>query len=409
VAGQSVTDLGTIEPGTISASSGHRALLGASAAQAAISFIVLGLPAIGPVLRERFSLSLAALGALLATMQLGSGLALIPAGRAVDRWGARFTTRAGTGLAATGLALAAIGHSTPTLFVGLFLAGVGAAIVPVSGAGAIFRNYPARKRAWALGVRQMAVPVGGMIAAVTIPALDGIGGTELVLGVGAVMVGLIGLGFSAVSDGIRVQHDDSVGIVRGVWHGPGLKRLFVVTIAYLFVLQTVLVYTVPAMHAAGFSTFEAGLTYFIVNVTAIVSRIAWGRIADRDEGTRRIRSLVESGLMSSIGALGFGLALHGGLGFVLPAVIFYSFAALGWNAVVYALAGEWTTPELAGRSFSIAATVVFVGSALVSPAVGALAESAGWDALWVVAAVVGLVGTAAARALPDRGVEPASP
>jgi MFS family permease len=251
----------------------------------------------------------------------------------------------------------------------------------------------------------MAVPVGGMIAAVSIPGLDALGGTSLVLGTGALLVGLVGFGFSTVSDEIRTQHDSSVGIVRGVWHGPGVKRLFVVTITYLFVLQTVLVYTVPAMHAAGFSAFEAGLTYFIVNVTAIVSRVAWGRLADRNEGTERKRSLVESGLMSTIGALLFGLALHGGLALVVLAVIFYAFAALGWNAVVYALAGEWTTPELAGRSFSIAATVVFVGSAVVSPAVGALAETAGWDALWVVAAAVGLIGTLTARSLPDRGAE----
>jgi MFS family permease len=255
----------------------------------------------------------------------------------------------------------------------------------------------------------MAVPVGGMVAAVSIPALNALGGTSLVFATGAVMVGLVGLAFSAVSDGIRIQHDDSVGIVRGVWHGRGLKRLFVVTIAYLFVLQTVLIYTVPAMHAAGFTTFQAGFTYFVVNVTAIVSRVAWGRIADRDEGTRRKRSLVESGVMSSIGALTFGLALHGGLGLVLPAIVFYAFAALGWNAIVYALAGEWTTPELAARSFSIAATVVFVGSALVSPMIGGLADSVGWDALWVIAAAIGLVGATAARALPDRGVEAARP
>ena len=382
-------------------------LLGASAAQAAVSFIILGLPAIGPQLRERFGLSLPALGALLATMQFGSGIALIGAGRAVDRWGARAATRAGTGLAAFGLALGAAAHSTPALFAGLLLAGLGAAVVPVSGAGAIFRAYPPRRRAWALGVRQMAVPVGGMVAAVAVPALNALGGTRLVLAVGAVAVGLIGVAFSAVSDEVRIRHDESVRLVRGIWHGPGLLRLLVVTVAYLFVLQAVLIYTVPAMRAAGFSTFEAGTAYFVVNVTAIVSRLVWGRLADRGHGTRRRQTLVESGLMASVGALAFGLALHGGLVLVLVAVGFFGFAALGWNAVVYALAGEWTRPELAGRAFATAATVVFVGAALVNPMIGALADRAGWDVVWAVAAAVGLCGTAAASSLPDRGAESA--
>lgn len=380
-------------------------LLGASAAQAAVSFIILGLPAIGPELRDSFDLSLAALGTLLATMQFGSGVALIAAGRAVDRWGSKAATRVGTGLAAFGLALGAIGHTRPALFAGLFLAGVGAAIVPVSGASAIFRTYPPQRRAWALGVRQMAVPVGGVIAAAAVPTLNALGGTRLVLGVGAVIVGLVGLFFAAVSDEVRIRHEPHVGIIRGVWHGRGLFRLLVVTVAYLFLLQSILVYAVPALRAAGFSAVEAGVAYFIVNGTAIASRVIWGRIADRDHGTRRKQTLIEAGVLASIGAVLFGAALHGAFAFVLFAAVLYGFPALGWNAVVYTVAGEWAGPDLAGRAFAVAATVVFVGSALVGTSIGALAEAAGWDAMWLTMAGIGVIGTLAARSLPDRGAQ----
>jgi MFS family permease len=376
-------------------------LVGAAAAQAAVSFIVIGLPSIGPQIGQRFGLSLPALGALLATMQLGSGVALIAAGRAVDRWGSRLATRGGTFLAACGLMLGAGVNTTAAVFVGLFLAGLGSAIVPVAGANAIFRVYPPERRAWALGVRQMAVPVGGMIAAVAVPGLNELAGTRAVLAVGAVAIALIGAGFSSVSDDLTTTHDASVRIVRGVWKGPGLRRLLIVTLTYIFVLQTVLVYTVPAMHAAGFSRLDAGIAYFVVNATAIVSRLAWGRIADGRGGTRRKRALIETGYMASAGALVFGLALHATLPLVLLAVGFYGFAALGWNAVVYTIAGEWAGPERAGRAFAASATVVFSASALVNPVIGALADSAGWNAVWIAAAVVALVGTAAATSLPD--------
>jgi MFS family permease len=275
----------------------------------------------------------------------------------------------------------------------------------VSGASAIFRSYPPQKRAWALGVRQMAVPVGGVIAAVAVPALNALGGTRLVLAVGAVAVASVGVAFSAVSDDVRIRHDPSVGIVRGIWHGPGVVRLCIVTVSYLFLLQAVLIYTVPAITAAGFSTLQAGIAYFVVNATAIVSRVIWGRIADLDGGTRRKQTLVEVGLLSTVGALLFGLSLHGAYAFVVAAAIFYGFPALGWNAVVYAVAGEWARPATAGRAFALAATVVFVGSAIVGPVIGAIADSAGWDVLWLVAAGIGVVGTLAARALPERGPE----
>ena len=376
--------------------------MGASFAQAAVSYLVLGLPSIGPQLRAHFGLGLPELGALLATMQVGAGIALIPAGQAVDRWGSRASTRVGTAIAVFGMIVGAAANSVALLFVGLVVAGIGSSIVPVAGAGAIFRVYPAERRAWALGIRQMAVPAGGLVAAATVPALDAVGGTRLVLLVGALLMAVAGTGFAAVSDSERIKHDSSVRIFRGIWHGPGLRRLLVVTLAYLFMLQAVLVSTVPAMRDAGFPAFQAGLAYFLVNVAAVISRVVWGRVADLDNGTRRKRSLVETGIMASIGAVLFGFALHSRLFFVLPAVAFFGFASLGWNAVVYALVGEWATPSLAGRAFSVAATIVFLGAAFVNPLIGGLAQWAGWDALWAITAVIGVIGATAAAALPRR-------
>jgi MFS family permease len=368
-----------------------------------VSYVLLGLPSIGPQLRSHFGLGLPELGMLLAAMQFGAGIGLIPAGRAADRWGSRAITLAGTAVTVAGMLIGAASTSDVLLFSGLLLAGIGSASVPVSGAGAIFRVYPTQRRAWALGIRQMAVPVGGLFAALTVPALDRVGGTRVVLIVGAVGVALTGLAFSAVSDSVRISHDRSVRIVRGIWHGPGIGKLLVVTVAYLFILQSVVVCTVPAMHAAGFPAFQASLAYLLVNLAAIASRVIWGRVADFDHGTRRRRSLVETGLMSSIGALLFGVALHLPLGFVLPSVAFFAFAALGWNAVVYAMAGEWAGTQLAGRAFSVAATVVFLFAAVVNPAIGGLAAWLGWNALWAITAVVGVVGAVTAASLPDRG------
>jgi MFS family permease len=299
--------------------------------------------------------------------------------------------------------LGAAANSVGVLFVGLLFGGIGSAMVPVAGAGAIFRVYPPERRAWALGVRQMAVPAGGLVAAATVPALYAVGGTRLVLLVAAALVAIAGAAFAAVSDAERIHHDRSVRIVRGIWHGPGLGRLLIVTITYLFMLQAVLVATVPTMRASGFSAFQAGLAYFLVNVAAVISRVVWGRVADLDNGRRRKRSLIETGVMASIGALLFGLALHTQLILVLPAVAFFGFASLGWNAVVYALAGEWAGPMLGGRAFSVAATVVFLGAAFVNPAIGGLAQWAGWNALWAITALIGVVGAVAAAGLPRRG------
>ncbi len=375
-------------------------LVGASAAQAAVSFVTFGLPSIGPELRREFGLSLPELGAVLTATLLGSGLALIGAGIAVDRFGARRATFAGTALAALGLALAAAADSKGVLFGALLVSGLGSAVVPVAGAGALFRAYPASQRGWALGVRQMAVPLGGTIAAAAVPVLERLGGVEVALGTGAAAVGVTGAAFALVPEDAPQPASRAERPFRSIWRAPGMQRLLVVAGFYIVVLQAVLAYTVPAARAAGLSAFAASATYFAVNVTAMVARIVWGRVADRGEGTRRTRTLVEVGAVAAVGALLFTFALHAGAAVVVPAAVLFGFGALGWNALIYVSAGERAAPELAGRSVAVAATVVFLLSALCTPPLGALAAKVGWDAFWATTAVLAALGALVAARLP---------
>ena len=160
----------------------------------------------------------------------------------------------------------------------------------------------------------------------------------------------------------------------------------------------------PAVRAAGFSALVAAVSYFALTATAMTARVVWGRVADRQEGTRRVRTLVEVGLVAAVGALLFTVALHAGPVAIVCSAIVFGFGALGWNALVYVSAGERAHPELAARSVAVAATVVFLVSALSTPLLGAVAEEASWDAFWVSAAVLAAVGALVAARLPPASV-----
>jgi MFS family permease len=378
-------------------------LAAASTAQAAVSFISFGLAAIGPQLRHAYGLSLAELGAILTANLLGAGLALVGAGVVVDGLGSRVATLCGTALATAGLVAAAESSSGGLLFAGLLVSGVGTAVVPVAGAGALFRHYPAERRAWALGVRQMAVPLGGTVSAVALPALEAGGGVRLALLVGAALVCATGLAFALVLGSEARPARRAPRAFRSILRADGMRRLLVVGCLYVVVLQALISYLVPAVRAAGFSSFVASAAFLAVNVAAMVSRIVWGHIADRASGSRRVRTLVETGAVAAAGALLFAVALHLGVAAVLAAALAFGFGALGWNAVLYVMAGERAPVELAGRSFAVAATVVFVVSGLCTPPLGALADHAGWNVFWVVTAVLAGAGALVAARLP-RGL-----
>jgi MFS family permease len=373
-------------------------LTSASAAQVAVSFVNFGLPAIGPELRREFELTLPELGAVLTAGLFGSGLSLVVAGIAVDHFGSRAAMVVGTLAGCAALVAAALADDALMLGVCLVLFGAGSSVVTIAGAGAIFRVYGAERRAWALGVRQMAVPLGGTFGAVLVPVLEAVGGVRLVLLFAAAGVGVTGAAFAVLTDtergGRRARG------FRTILQAPGMQRLLVVAAFYIVVLQAVLVYAVPAARAANLSALAAGATFFAIQVTAGVARIVWGRIADRGGGSRRVRTLVEAGVVAAAGAFLFTAALHGGVAVALPAAIVFGFGALGWNALVYVSAGELAPPELASRSVAVAATVVFGLSAICTPPLGALAEHAGWDAFWLTTGGLALVGACVAATLP---------
>jgi MFS family permease len=381
-----------------------RVVLGtATGAQAAVSLVSFGLPAIGPELREEFGIGLTVLGAVLTANLLGSGLFLIVAGVAVDRYGARPMTLLGTALGAAGLLAAAFAPSVPVLLATLFVSGVGSAIVPIAGMGAIFHAFAVNRRAWALGVRQMGVPLGGVAAAVILPALAHTGGSRLALLFSAAAVGVLGTAFAVLVGGRPAQAPPRPKAELGrILRLPGMGRLLLVAACYIVVLQSALAYAVPAARDAGLSAFAAGAVFFAIQITAGVARVAWGRVADAGGGSRRARTLIEVGWLAAAGAVLFAVALHGGAAAAIPAAIVFAFGALGWNALVYVSAGEKAPLELAAQAVSVAATVIFVLSAVTAPPMGALADHVGWDVFWIVCAALSACGALVATTLRAR-------
>ena len=307
-----------------------------------------GLPAIGPELLDDFDLTLFELGAVLTGGLLGAGVALIAAGVLVDRIGARRSMLAGTALGTLGLAVAAGASSKHVLFWALVVFGVGSAVVPIAGTGALFRVYPASRRGWALGVRQTAVPLGGAIAAVLYPTLYALGGASLTLAASPPRGRGSGAWFALVLPPEEPHAVPRRGAALGsILRAPGVPTLLAVAACYIVVLQALLAFLVPAVREAGHSELTAAVAYFGVNIAAMAARIAWGSVADRGGGSRRVRTLVEVGVVASVGAVVFAFALHAGPVAVVLAAIVFGLGALGWNALVYVSAGERVDPSLA--------------------------------------------------------------
>ena len=141
-------------------------------AQAAYAATGLGLPAIAPAIRHDFGLTLTQTGVVLGAGFLGSLATLLVWGIGADVVGERIVITVGLAASSGALVWAAYAASFATLVAALALAGgLGAGVNAASGR-AVMAWFAEEERGLALGIRQMAVPLGGAIAAVALPLLE---------------------------------------------------------------------------------------------------------------------------------------------------------------------------------------------------------------------------------------------
>ena len=370
-------------------------------AQAAVSVVQFGLPAIGTDIQQKFGLGPAGFGAVFAAVGLGSAFALIPAGMLVDRFGARPVLLIGAVINLCAYIVAAFASDVALFSAAVFVAGMGSAAVPVAGMSSLLREFPPQRRGLALGWRQLAVPLGGTVGAAALPLLAHFGGVQLALIVTAVCTASTAAIFA------RLSAPGGTGARRlrldGALTAPGMRPLLIVGLFYVYALSAALTYIVPAAQSDGLSRTVAGVLFVILNMAAAASRLVWGRIADRGHGTRRIRTLIDIGLLAAAAGLLMAPALHAGAPLAVIVTVLLAFGCFGWNGVLYVTAGELVGAERAARAVGVASTMVFGAGSLAAPISGLVAEHAGYDAMWLTAAAASSAGALVAwRALGRR-------
>ena len=290
------------------------------------------------------------------------------------------------------------------LGVALLAFGISGAFVAVAGTVSIFHQFEADQRGFALGIRQMSVSGGGLVAAALLPGLAALGGIRAAL----IASGVLAAGFATrfgLASPQGAFHSTPKGSGKGILdilRIPGIARVLAISLAHVGALAAVLNFAVPAIRDDGASAFVGAALFAIISVAAMVARLAWGSFADRDGGTRRWRTLRDVGLVTIVGALGYWLLSPLGPAAALPVMFIFAFGAMGANGVLHLLGGELAGAAHAGQAVGLVSMVLFGGGALASVPLGALADHAGFSALWPTCAVLAAVTVALSSTGPGR-------
>jgi MFS family permease len=372
-------------------------LAAGTAAQTTFSAVIIGLPVLSPQLRDAHDLSLVQVGVVLDSLWIGTLLTLLPWGLLADRFGERLVL--GTGLGACGVATAAAGYadSFEQLILLVGLAGAAGASVNAASGRAVMQWFPASERGFALGVRQTAIPVGGLISALVLPALS-VRAAFLFLGA----LCLVGAAF-----GLAVIHDregaseDDVLEPRGLGATLRDHRLWLLCVAsslYLVAQLAVIGFLVLFLHdERGLTDAAAAGVLAAAQVVAAAMRIGGGRWSDRIGS--RLHPLRVVGVASAVTLAVATAALSAPLMLLIPAFILAGGISMAWNGLSFTAAAEIAGRSRAGAALGMQQSALAAAGAIVPPAFAAVVAASSWRIGLAGAAVFPLAGVLLLRPL----------
>jgi MFS family permease len=364
-------------------------------AQTSFAAIGVGLPAIAPAIRDTFGLSLTQVGAVLSSHWLGTLVTLLPWGFLTDRIGERIVLTAGMG--GCGLLLIAAGQADTfwQLYVLLFLSGAAGASVNAATGRAVMGWFDASQRGLALGIRQAAVPVGGLVGALVLPQFT-VHHAYAFLGGMCLLGAAAGAIFLREPAALPLEVDDvewSLGD-RRLWRLSAVSGLYVV--AQMAILSFVVLY----LHdERGLSKGEAAAVLGAVQAFAVVMRVGAGRWSDNMR-TRTV-PLARIGLaMSSSLAVATAL-LNAPLVLLVPAFVVSGSLTMAWNGVAFAAVAELAGRARSGAALSVQQTVLSLAGVVAPLGFAAVVTASSWSIAYGLAAVFPIGGWLVLRTMRE--------
>ena len=372
-------------------------LAAGTAAQTSFSAVIVGLPVLAPTLKDAHDLSLLQVGVVLDALWIGTLLTLLPWGVLADRVGERLVLA--TGLVACAVALVGAGYaaSFESLILLVGLAGAAGASVNAASGRAVMQWFPAAERGFALGVRQTAIPVGGLISALVLPALA-LRSAFVFLAALCVAGAVFGAAVIREREGAA---EDDVLEPRGLGATLRDHRLWLLCGASSFYLVAQLAITgflVLFFHEErGLTTAAAAGVLAGVQVVAAAMRIGGGRWSDRLGS--RIRPLRLVGVGSAITLAVAVVLLSAPLPLLIASFILAGGLSMSWNGLSFTAAAEIAGRARAGAALGMQQSALAAAGAIVPPAFAAIVAASSWRLGFALSAAFPLAGVALLRPL----------
>ena len=363
---------------------------------------VVSVMVMAPVIRGEFSLSAALFGTFVSAYYGAQAIGSLPAGSITDRFGISRALLISHLTMLIGALVVALAPDYKVSVVGMVFMGLGYSLTNPSTARGVLVWFPVKRRGLAMGLKQVGVPLGGVLAAVNGGLAAFIHWQLLMYGV-AVLIAINGVfcmslfryenhvvqkgrpsSFATIGEVLRDKNFSIYTLLCGLLN-IGQTNFF----GFLSLFLTDVVRASQPM---------AGFAMGLAQTASAIARVGWGTLSDKAFGGRRTIlkawicgvAAVLLALMAGVGhvfeskALLVGLLLTAGLGITIA-----SFAPVG-----QAISVEAVAPRLTGSAMGYNMLGVHIGGFIGPVIFGAAMDAFGGDytAGWLVTAAVTALG-----------------
>jgi len=349
--------------------------------------------AMAPVISGDLHLSAAAFGFFVTAYYGGQAVWSIPAGMLVDRYGVGKILGCAHAVMGAGSLLLALAGSYALSLVGLFLMGIGYAMTNPATSAGVMAWFPPERRGTAMGIKQVGVPLGGIIAAgngalVTLVAWQSI---MMATSCAVFLTGVLCLYLNRFHRPINKRDIKPLNNLRVIFRRPRVQ-MFTLVCGMTNVGQTnfFAFLTLFLREAANASQPLAAFALGLAQASSAIARIGWGVVCDKWYLRRRgqLMALICAAAVILLGTMTF-VQPGWGLWLGLALTFFLGITIASFAPISQAISVELVEPRLAGSAMGYNMTGVYIGGMAGPPLFGAVIDVTGtYGAAWLVTSVL---------------------